>query len=100
MNTRRLYLTSRDSNPRVIFNDKVQIDLSKANLNVESNQKMGLSIVRATLPTTLEAVPRTTTVSNVGNNKDVQKRTNSNLPTNDKPKVYSCVYILYRKIGK
>ena len=71
MNTRRLYLTSRDSNPRVIFNDKVQIDLSKANLNVESNQKMGLSIVRATLPTTLEAVPRTTTVSNVGNNKDV-----------------------------
>lgn len=71
MNTRRLYLTSRDSNPRVIYNDKVQIDLSKANLNVESNQKMGLSIVRATLPTTLEAVPRTTTVSNVGNNKDV-----------------------------
>ena len=59
MNTRRLYLTSRDSNPRVIYNDKVQIDLSKANLNVESNQKMGLSIVRATLPPTLEAVPRT-----------------------------------------
>ena len=71
MNTRRLYLTSRDSNPRVIYNDKVQIDLSKANLNVESNQKMGLSIVRATLPPTLEAVPRTTTVSNIGNNKDV-----------------------------
>ena len=71
MNTRRLYLTSRDSNPRVIYNDKVQIDLSKANLNVESNQKMGLSIVRATLPPTLEAVPRTTAVSNNGNNKDV-----------------------------
>ena len=71
MNTRRLYLTSRDSVPRVIFNDKVKIDLGKANLNVESNQQMGLSIVRATLPSTLETVPRTTAVSLYGNNKDV-----------------------------
>ena len=73
METRRLYITSRDSKPRTQFNDKVCIDFSKAHLGCQSNQLLGISIIRATLPPTLEAVPRTTVSSVQGNNKNVSK---------------------------
>ena len=42
METRRLYITSRDSKPRTQFNDKVSIDFSKAHLGCESNQLLGI----------------------------------------------------------
>jgi hypothetical protein len=73
METRRLYITSRDSKPRTQFNDKVSIDFSKAHLGCESNQLLGISIIRATLPPTLEAVPRTILKSVQGNDKNVSK---------------------------
>jgi hypothetical protein len=73
METRRLYITSRDSKPRTQFNDKVSIDFSKAHLGCQSNQLLGISIIRATLPPTLEAVPRTVVTSVQGNDKNVSK---------------------------
>ena len=73
METRRLYVTSRDSKPRTLFNDKVSIDMSKAHLDCQSNQRLGISIIRATLPPTLEAVPRTIKVGTSGNETSISK---------------------------
>ena len=73
METRRLYITSRDSKPRTQFNDKVTIDMSKAHLDCLSNQRLGISIIRATLPPTLEQVPRTTQIGTNGNSKNISK---------------------------
>ena len=73
METRRLYITSADSKPKVLFNKKVVINLAKGHLECQSNQLLGLSIVRATLPATLEAVPATIGKGLVGNNTDISK---------------------------
>ena len=73
METRRLYVTSRDSKPRTLFNDKVSIDMSKAHLDCQSNQRLGISIIRATLPPTLEAVPRTVKKGTSGNETTISK---------------------------
>ncbi len=62
MDTRRLYINSKDTDNQYPYNESISINLEKANLGCESDQALGVSLVKAELPTTLEAVPRTTAV--------------------------------------
>ncbi len=62
MDTRRLYINSKDTDNQYPYNESISINLEKANLGVESDQVLAVSLVKAELPTTLEAVPRTTSV--------------------------------------
>ena len=62
MDTRRLYINSKDTDNQYPYNESISINLEKANLGCESDQCLAVSLVKAELPTTLEAVPRTTSI--------------------------------------
>ena len=72
MDTRRLYINSADTDNQYPYNESISINLEKANLGVESDQALAVSLVKAELPTTLEAVPRTTAIIPESNAPDYQ----------------------------
>ena len=65
MDTRRLYLSSQDTDLPYIQNHGLHVSVKEANINCLPDQNLAISLVRAEFPVTLEAVPRTTKIGNL-----------------------------------
>ena len=64
MNTRRLYLNSKDTDTPYILNNGLHVSVKEANISCLPDQNLSVSLVRAEFPATLEAVNRTTKIGN------------------------------------
>ena len=62
MDTRRLYISSKDSTQPYPQNEGLTVSLKSAIIRCEADQNLAVSLVRAELPTTLEAITRTTEI--------------------------------------
>lgn len=64
MDTRRLYLNSKDTDTPYILNNGLHVSVKEANISCLPDQNLAVSLVRAEFPATLEAVNRTTKIGN------------------------------------
>jgi len=64
MDTRRLYLNSKDTDTPYVLNNGLHVSVKEANISCLPDQNLSVSLVRAEFPTTLEAVNRTTKIGN------------------------------------
>jgi hypothetical protein len=65
MDTRRLYLNSKDTDLPYVQNHGLHVSVKEANIMCLPDQNLAVSLVRAEFPTTLEAVARTTKIGNI-----------------------------------
>jgi len=59
MDTRRLYISSKDTQEQFPYNETIEVDLKSSLNTAKSNEVLAVSLIKASLPSTLEAVPRT-----------------------------------------
>ena len=64
MDTRRLYLNSKDTDTPYVLNNGLHVSVKEANISCLPDQNLSVSLVRAEFPVTLEAVNRTTKIGN------------------------------------
>jgi len=64
MDTRRLYLNSKDTDTPYVLNNGLHVSVKEANISCLPDQNLSVSLVRAEFPSTLEAVNRTTKIGN------------------------------------
>jgi len=65
MDTRRLYLNSKDTNVPYEQNHGLLVSVKEANIQCSPDQNLAVSLVRGEFPSTLEAIPRTTQIGNL-----------------------------------